>query len=123
LRFSRQVRDNLTSAVHRQEGSRKTTETMTEQEPITGEVLYRATLNLEEEAMHSTPTGPPLSHHNSQPSTPGSTVLGWLLVCFSLIPLAMAASGDSRAGVWIGAALLLVGFLMVVVGKHKRHAS
>ena len=62
------------------------------------------------------PTGPVM--RPAPPQTRGITVLGWLLVCFSMIPLAMGATGDGAWIGWSGAAMLTVGVAMVVIGKR-----
>lgn len=66
-------------------------------------------------AMQPGPTMTP-----APPQTRGVTVLGWLLVCFSVIPLAMGATGDGR---WIGlggAAMLAAGAAMVMIGRRPQ---
>jgi hypothetical protein len=54
------------------------------------------------------------------PQTHGTTVLGWLLVCFATMPVAMAISGDGRGYAWAGGTMLVVGLVMVAVGKRLR---
>jgi hypothetical protein len=54
------------------------------------------------------------------PRTRGLTVLGWMFVCFSVIPLAMGATGDGAWIGWSGAAMLTIGVAMVVIGKRPR---
>lgn len=49
------------------------------------------------------------------PSTPGRKVAGWLLVCFAVIPLAMAARGEGARYLWTGAAIAAVGGALVLV--------
>lgn len=63
-------------------------------------------------------TGPVM--RPAPPQTRGITVLGWLLVCFSMIPLTMGATGDGAWIGWSGAAMLTVGVAMVVIGKRPR---
>ncbi len=54
------------------------------------------------------------------PQTSGITVLGWLVVGFSVIPLAMGATGDGAWIGWSGMAMLTVGLAMVLIGRRFR---
>jgi len=51
------------------------------------------------------------------PTTPGATVVGWLLLCFALIPLSMAAHGDGRVYVTTGLVMFAAGFALVVMAR------
>jgi hypothetical protein len=57
------------------------------------------------------------------PQTRGLTVLGWLVVCFSVIPLAMGATGDGAWIGWSGAVMLAAGIAMVVIGGRPRNVE
>ena len=60
-------------------------------------------------------TGPTLKP--APPQTHGVTVLGWVLVCFSTMPITMGFSGDGRGYALAGLAMLAGGIAMVLVGK------
>jgi len=49
--------------------------------------------------------------------TPGIAVLGWLLVAFAIVPLAMAVKGDGTVYGWIGGAA--VGLAVVLIGAAR----
>lgn len=57
---------------------------------------------------------------SGSPSTPGAAVVGWLLVCFAIIPLSMAAHGEGRGPVETGVAMLVLGLGMVIGSKILR---
>lgn len=52
------------------------------------------------------------------PQTHGLTVLGWVLVCFSTMPITMGFSGDGQGYALAGMAMLAGGIAMVLVGKR-----
>jgi hypothetical protein len=52
------------------------------------------------------------------PQTHGLTVLGWVVVCFSSMPITMGFSGDGRAYAVVGLVMLGCGVAMVIVGKR-----
>jgi hypothetical protein len=54
------------------------------------------------------------------PQTRGTTVLGWLLVCFSVAPLTMGASGDGALIGWAGVAMVTAGLALVAIGRKSR---
>lgn len=54
------------------------------------------------------------------PRTHGAIVAGWLLVCFSIVPLAMAAADRKASEAWFGAGLLAAGVASVVIGGRLR---
>jgi hypothetical protein len=44
-------------------------------------------------------------------------VVGWLVLCFAIIPLAMAAHGDGQLYTTIGLVMIGAGGLMVLVSR------
>jgi hypothetical protein len=57
------------------------------------------------------------------PRTHGLTVLGWVVVCFSSMPITMGLSGD---GAWygrVGVGMLLAGVAMVAIGRRLRRGE
>ncbi|MEX1310273.1 MAG: hypothetical protein AB1Z65_07640 [Candidatus Sulfomarinibacteraceae bacterium] len=52
------------------------------------------------------------------PRTHGITVLGWVTLCFSLMPVAMGLSGDGRGYGWAGLAMVGAGAAMVLIGRR-----
>ena len=67
----------------------------------------------------SEPVSPP-SCREPRPATPGTTVVGWLLISFACIPLAMAAHGDGRAPLWVGLGMVGAGAGLVLVSRLRR---
>jgi len=59
----------------------------------------------------------------SPSSTHGLTVIGWMLACFSVAPLAMAAVDRRPAAAWVGAGMLLAGIGAVVAGRRMRDSD
>ncbi len=59
----------------------------------------------------------------SAPPTHGLTVIGWLVVCFAALPLAMGAAGDGSAWVRGGLGMLAVGLACVVIGRRLRRPA
>jgi hypothetical protein len=57
------------------------------------------------------------STSGSGPATPGATIVGWVLLCFALIPLSMAAHGDGRVYVTTGLVMFAAGFALVVMAR------
>jgi hypothetical protein len=53
------------------------------------------------------------------PQTRGITVLGWLLVAFSVIPLVFGAHGEGAWIGWSGGAMLAVGVVLAMVGRRS----
>lgn len=52
------------------------------------------------------------------PRTHGATVVGWLLVCFSIAPLAMAAADRRASEAWVGAGMLTAGIASILIGRR-----
>lgn len=57
---------------------------------------------------------------DARPETSGATVLGWLLLCFAVAPLAMAAASYGAHYLWAGGALVLAGAVLVLIGRDRR---
>lgn len=55
------------------------------------------------------------------PNTSAFTVLGWLLLVLSVVPLLMAAHGDGRTYLWSGFGMLLLGGVLLVAGHIKQN--
>lgn len=56
---------------------------------------------------------------SSQPETSPLTVIGWLIVCFAIIPLLMGARGEGQALLFGGGGLIAVGIVLVLVGRGR----
>jgi hypothetical protein len=54
---------------------------------------------------------------DERPAGTGAAVVGWLVLCFAIIPLAMAVHGDGRVYTTIGLVMLGAGGLMVLVSR------
>ena len=54
---------------------------------------------------------------DGRPAGTGAAVVGWLVLCFAIIPLAMAVHGDGRVYTTIGLVMLGAGGLMVLVSR------
>lgn len=54
-------------------------------------------------------TPAPTPHSGQPPTTHGATLIGWLVICFAVIPLAMWGAGD-------GSGYALGGLVMVGAG-------
>jgi hypothetical protein len=54
------------------------------------------------------------------PQTHGLTVFGWVVVCFSVVPLVMGVAGEGERYGLSGLVMAAVGALMVIVGKKLR---
>ena len=57
------------------------------------------------------------------PPTHGATVLGWLIICFAVIPLAMAGSGDGASWGLAGLVMGACGAGLVVWGRSASRRS
>ncbi len=55
-----------------------------------------------------------------RPQTSGATVVGWLLICFAVPPLAMAAAAYGSTYLWVGGGMVFLGAGMVLLGRHRR---
>lgn len=66
------------------------------------------------------PGVPPVDVQIPVKQTSVFTVIGWVVVFLGLIPCLMAAHGDGLGYLWTGIALLLLGGVLVVVGKVKQ---
>ena len=55
-----------------------------------------------------------------RPQTSGLTVVGWLLICFAVPPLAMAAAAYGVTYLWVGGGMVLSGAALVFLGRHRR---
>lgn len=51
------------------------------------------------------------------PRTHGLTVAGWLVVCFSVVPLAMGARGEGFGVAEAGLVAAATGVVMIVLGR------
>lgn len=60
-------------------------------------------------------TGHPVS--DGRPAGTGAAVIGWIVLCFSIIPLAMAVHGDGRVYTTLGLVMLGAGGLTVAVSR------
>lgn len=68
----------------------------------------------------SIPGVPPVDVEIPVKQTSMFTVSGWIVVVLGLIPCIMAAHGDGLAYLWAGLATLLVGGILIVVGKFQQ---
>lgn len=57
---------------------------------------------------------------DGRPKTPGIKVIGWLLITFAVVPMAMAAHGEGRGPLELGLALLVAGVGMVLAARWYR---
>jgi hypothetical protein len=57
---------------------------------------------------------------NDRPQTPGVGVLGWLVLTFAIMPVAMAIRGDGQLYTWIGLVMLTLGVGMVLAARIVR---
>ncbi len=67
-------------------------------------------------ALHATPHPP----EGSQPAGSGSALLGWLLLCFAVIPLTMAAHGDGPGYLVGGLVMTAAGCALIAVARLSR---
>lgn len=51
------------------------------------------------------------------PTKPGMAVIGWLILCFAIVPLSMAAHGDGRVYTDVGLGMLGIGIVLVVIHR------
>jgi len=58
--------------------------------------------------------------NNSGSTKPGVAVIGWLILCFSIAPLAMAVHGDGRVYTNVGLGMLVVGAALVAIHRLSR---
>jgi hypothetical protein len=54
-----------------------------------------------------------------RPETSPLTVLGWLVICFALIPLLMGGRGEGQTLLVAGCAMTAVGVILVLVGRFR----
>jgi|GEM_PF-5555898 len=54
-----------------------------------------------------------------QPETSPLTVLGWLILCFALVPLLMGSRGEGQMLLAGGGAMAAVGVILVLVGRVR----
>lgn len=59
----------------------------------------------------------------TQPTTPGVVVVGWMLVMFAVIPLAMGLGDDSVTSLAVGAAMVAIGAVLVLAGRAGRRRA
>ena len=66
----------------------------------------------------------PVSPHtgSGQPQTPGLSVLGWLILCFAIMPVSMAIKGEGPLYMWIGLAMVAAGLGMLLVERRVRRS-
>ncbi len=57
---------------------------------------------------------------DSRVPNPGVTVVGWLIICFSAIPVVLGAGDGSRAAILVGLAMALVVAVLAVIGRRVR---
>jgi hypothetical protein len=51
------------------------------------------------------------------PKTPGIVIIGWLLLCFAIIPLTMAVHGDGRVYTHFALGMLVIGAAFVAIPR------
>ena len=51
------------------------------------------------------------------PKTSGLVVVGWLVLCFAILPLSMSLHGDGRIYTDLGLAMLVIGAVMVAIHR------
>jgi len=56
----------------------------------------------------------------SGPKTPGMVVVGWLVLCFAIIPLSMAVHGDGRVYTCLALGMFLIGAALVAIPRLGR---
>ncbi len=54
------------------------------------------------------------------PKTPGASVIGWILICFSVIPLVTGAKDGSQVTLGAGIGLAAVGIVCAIIGRLSR---
>lgn len=54
-----------------------------------------------------------------QPETSPLTVLGWLILCFALVPLLMGSRGEGQMLLVAGGAMAAAGVILVLVGRVR----
>jgi uncharacterized membrane protein len=59
----------------------------------------------------------------TQPPTPGVIVVGWILILFSVIPLAMGVGDQSVPSLAAGGAMVAIGVVLVLVGRASRRRT
>lgn len=62
------------------------------------------------------------SSGSDRPQTPGLVVLGWLTLCFAIMPVAMAVRGDGRMYTWIGLAMVTAGAGILLAARTVRRS-
>jgi hypothetical protein len=67
--------------------------------------------------MNTVQPGFQISHAGGPQNTSGLSVIGWLIVGFSVIPLAMLAGGDGGIYGLIGLVMLAIGLGFVLIGR------
>ncbi len=53
--------------------------------------------------------------------TPGITAVGWLLICFAVIPILYGVHQFDRPALVAGVALAVVGVVCVLIGRLRLH--
>ena len=51
------------------------------------------------------------------PKASGLVVVGWLVLCFAILPLSMSLHGDGRIYTDLGLAMLVIGAIMIAVNR------
>jgi len=69
--------------------------------------------------VHTVRSDDPLAS-GSGPTTPGMVVVGWFVLCFAIIPLAMAVHGDGRVYTNLALGMLVIGALLIVFSRLGR---
>ncbi len=59
---------------------------------------------------------------SDRPQTPGLGVLGWLILTFAIMPVAMAVRGDGRLYTWIGLVMVTLGVGLVLASRMVRRS-
>jgi hypothetical protein len=65
----------------------------------------------------------PMMRHNAPPNTPGRKVAGWVIIFFTIIPLAMAAHDEGSSYLWLGGVALAIGVTLALWPSHKGRSA
>jgi len=62
-----------------------------------------------------------VSSNGAPRQTPGITAVGWLLICFAVIPILYGVHQFSRSTLVAGVAVAAVGVVCVLIGRLRLH--
>ncbi len=62
----------------------------------------------------------PIAPESTETTTPPVTVIGWTLLCFSLIPLVMGGHGDGRTYLIVGVVTAGASLVCLTLGHFAR---